>query len=127
MIKKVYNKYGEFIRFCIVGVICTLIDAAIFYLFRTFANYQVSLVSGYIISLLVNYFLTVYWTFKVNSSVNNAFRIVFAHLFNLFVVRMSLMYLFINITSINDRLAYIPTLIISVITNFIILKIIIKK
>ena len=78
----------QFIRFCIVGGTCALIDAAIFYVVRLFAPYQVALISGYLISLCVNYLLTVYWTFRTESSMLNLVGIVGAHMFNLFVVRM---------------------------------------
>lgn len=121
------HQFNEFIRFCIVGVICTGIDAAIFYAVRLFTPYPVALVSGYVLSLIVNYFLTIYWTFKSKPNANNAVGVVVAHLFNLFVVRMGLMYIFVDILAINDRIAYIPTLMISVITNFIIVKLVINK
>lgn len=39
--------FGELIRFCIVGTIATGIDAAVFYLVRLVAAYQVALISGY--------------------------------------------------------------------------------
>ena len=117
----------QFTRFAIVGALCTGIDAALFYFLRTFTTYQVSLVCSYILSLTVNYFLTVYWTFRTKSNVRNLVGIVSAHLFNLFVVRMGLMYLFADIMSIDDRIAYIPTLAISVVTNFLIIKLIINR
>lgn len=117
----------EFIRFCIVGGVCTGIDAAIYYLVRGFASYQVALVSGYLLSLIVNYFLTVYWTFKAKASVSNAVGIIAAHLFNLFVVRMGLMFLFVQLLSISDHVAYVPTLFISVFSNFIIVKQVVNK
>lgn len=117
----------EFIRFCIVGAICTGIDASIFYLVRLFAPYQVALITGYLISLLINYVLTIYWTFQSQPTKGNAIGVIAAHLFNLFVVRMSLMYIFVNVIGLSDKLAYIPTLAISVITNFLIIKIIINK
>lgn len=118
---------NEFFRFCIVGGICTLIDAGIFYSVRLFAVYQVALVSGYVLSLVVNYFLTVLWTFKTKPSALNAVAVVGAHLFNLFVVRMGLMHCFTIGLHINDRIAYVPTLIISIITNYLIIKFLIKK
>ncbi len=117
----------ELIRFCIVGVLCTALDSAIFYTVRLFAPYQVALVAGYLLSLIANYFLTIYWTFQSKPNTKNAVGIVAAHLFNLFVVRMGLMYCFVNLLGISDKIAYIPTLLISVITNFIIIKFIVKK
>ncbi len=117
----------EFIRFCIVGAICTALDAAIFYAVRCFAPYQIALTAGYLLSLVANYFLTIYWTFKSHPNKKNAIGIVAAHLFNLFVVRMSLMYVFVDMMGIDDKIAYLPTLAISMVTNFIIIKFIVDK
>lgn len=121
------GKLQEFIRFCSVGVLCTAIDAAIFYAVRMVASYQLSLVCGYVISLIVNYLLTVYWTFKVQPNYKNLIGIVSAHLFNLFVVRLGLMYAFVEMMALNDQIAYLPTLLISVVTNFIIIKFVVNK
>ncbi|MBQ0020615.1 MAG: GtrA family protein [Bacteroidales bacterium] len=129
-IKAIYSnnpKYAEFIRFCIVGVISTGIDAAIFYIVRLIAPYQVALVSGYTLSLIVNYLLTVYWTFRKKPSKGNFFGVIAAHMFNLFVVRMSLMWIFVNMMALSDKTAYIPTLLISMVTNFIIVRFAVKR
>ena len=117
----------EFLRFCIVGAFCTGIDAALFYLFRSFTSYQISLVCGYIISLIVNYFLTIYWTFKTKSNVKNLIGVVSVHLLNLFVIRIGLMFIYVDLMSINDRIAYLPTLLISVVINYILVKFVVHK
>lgn len=124
---KIDNKYKEFYRFCVVGVICTGIDACIFYLIRNVASYQVSLICGYCLSLIVNYLLTIYWTFRKAPSVMNAIAVVSAHLINLFVVRMGLMHVFIQIIGLNDRLAYVPTLMLSVVLNFLMVRLAVNK
>lgn len=121
------EKLQEFIRFCIVGILCTGIDVAVFYLVRLFASYQISLVSGYLLSLFVNYFLTLYWTFKAQPNMQNTVGIVLAHLFNLFMVRMGLMLLFVDLLRLSDKIAYLPTLVISVVTNFVIIKYVVHK
>ena len=113
---------GQFIRFCIVGGTCAMIDAAIFYVVRLFAPYQVALISGYLISLCVNYLLTVYWTFRTQSSVRNLVGIVGAHMFNLFVVRMGLMLLFVELMGLSDSIAYLPMAVISAVTNYLIIR-----
>lgn len=126
--KTIQNLYRQqFIRFCLVGGMCTGIDAIIFYAVRIIASYPVALTSGYLISLVANYFLTVFWTFHSKPNTRNAIGVVAAHLFNLFVVRMGLMYVFVNMINISDCVAYIPTLIISVITNFLIIKYLVMK
>lgn len=129
-IKEIYNsdpKVGEFIRFCIVGVIATALDAGIFYLVRMFASYQIALVSGYCLSLIVNYLLTIYWTFKKKPSTSNLVGVIAAHMFNLFIVRMSLMWIFVDVAGIPDRIAYVPTLLISMVTNFLVVRFAVNK
>lgn len=116
----------QFIRFCIVGGTCAMIDAAIFYIVRLFAPYQVALISGYLISLCVNYLLTVYWTFRTESSVLNLVGIVGAHMFNLFIVRMGLMLLFVEIFGLKDSIAYIPMAVISAVTNYLVIRTVVK-
>ena len=120
------DEMRQFIRFCIVGGICALIDAAVFYAVRLIAPYQVALVSGYVISLSVNYLLTVYWTFRTRSSVRNLVGIVGAHMFNLFVVRMGLMLLFVELLGLRDSIAYIPMAAISAVTNYIVIRTVVK-
>ncbi len=120
------DEMRQFIRFCIVGGICALIDAAVFYAVRLIAPYQVALVSGYVISLSVNYLLTVYWTFRTRSSVRNLVGIVGAHMFNLFVVRMGLMYLFVELMGLSDSIAYLPMAAISAVTNYLVIRTVVK-
>ena len=120
------DEMRQFIRFCIVGGICALIDAAVFYAVRLIAPYQVALVSGYVISLSVNYLLTVYWTFRTRSSVRNLVGIVGAHMFNLFVVRMGLMYLFVELIGLSDSIAYLPMAAISAVTNYLVIRTVVK-
>lgn len=123
----IQTKYGEFIRFCLVGGLCNVIDAALFYVVRMIASYHVALVSGYMVSLVVNYFLTIMWTFKSTPTGKNAAGIIMAHLFNLFVVRMGLITLFVSFLGMDDRIAFAPTLCISVLSNYAIIKLIISK
>ena len=58
------QKLLEFVKFCIVGGVSTGIDACIFFTVKQFTIYQIALVSGYAISFIANYFMTVLWTFK---------------------------------------------------------------
>lgn len=123
----IQTKHGEFIRFCLVGGLCTVIDAALFYVVRIIASYHVALVSGYMAGLVVNYFLTIMWTFKSTPTWKNAAGVIMTHLFNLFVVRMGLITLFVTVLGMNDRIAFAPTLCISVLSNYVIIKLIISK
>jgi putative flippase GtrA len=128
-VKKIVNKdeTRQFIRFCIVGSICFLIDAAVYYVMRRLVHYQVALVSSYLVSLCFNYFLTIYWTFKTTPSIQNLVGVIGAHLFNLFVVREGLMWLFVEVFEIYDSIAYIPMAIISAVTNFLVIRFVVRK
>ncbi len=124
---RIIHSYKEFVRFCIVGILCTLLDAFIFYALRTSVQYPVALVCAYLLSLCCNYILTVYWTFRSQPSKRNAIGVIAAHLFNLFIVRMGIMWFFTNIIMMSDRMAYIPTIIISTCLNFTIIRFVIHK
>lgn len=117
----------EFVRFCIVGTICTGIDACVYYLLCNITYYQIALITGYLLSLVINYFLTVYWTFKSKPNINNIVGIIAAHIFNLFIVRMGLMFILVEMLQLNNQVSYIPTLIISVLSNYYIIKKVVEK
>lgn len=123
-----YNdRIRQFVRFCLVGAIATAVDAALFYLLRQWLPYQASMIISYTSCLCLNMVLTLLWTFNTEITPHNAISVVAAHLFNLFVVRFGLMAIFINVLQINDKLAFIPTLCISTMTNFFIIKTILNK
>lgn len=131
--KKILNKIlhnvriMEFVRFCIVGILCTGIDALLYYITKPTLNYQLALIIAYITSLLINYILTTYWTFKVKPSTKNLIGILGVHLSNLFIIRMGLMWLFIQKCNLSENIAYVPTLMISVLSTFILIRLVIKK
>lgn len=112
----------QFVRFIIVGCICTMTDMALFYVLRMFVPYQPAMIAGYLTSLTINYLLTVYWTFGTQASVRNLVGIVLVHLFNLFVVRMGLMYVFVRHMAMDDRVAFVPTLVISSLVVFFMIR-----
>lgn len=120
------NWSSKFVRFCIVGSISALIDAVVFYIVNSFTIHQIALVCGYLCGLIFNYVLTVLWTFKVPPTVNNAIGVIIAHMVNLFVVRMGSMWCFVHLFGLSDRIAYIPTVIISVVINFIMVRFVIN-
>ena len=123
-----YNdRIRQFIRFCVVGVIATVVDATLFYLLRQWLPYQMSMMISYAICLCLNMVLTLLWTFNSVINIQNAISIIAAHLFNLFMVRFGLMALFVNVFLINDKLAFLPTLCISTLSNFFVIKTMLHK
>ena len=117
-----YPKLQEFVRFCVVGVLCTVIDAGIYYSLYRLTGYRVAMVCGFVVSLGVNYILNTYWSFRQTPSVKTAIGIVAAHCLNIFVVRMGLMWIFVSCLLLDAGIAYIPTLMISMVTNFLVIR-----
>ena len=60
-------------------------------------------------------------------SIQNLVGVVGAHMFNLFVVREGLMWLFVEVFEIDDSIAYIPMAIISAVTNFLVIRFVVRK
>lgn len=116
------QKFQEFIKFCFVGLLCTGIDAFIFFLLKKKIPYQISLIISYIISFIVNYLLTTYWTFSSKPNAKNVFGMIAAHLINCFIIREFLMFLFLEYLVLTDILSYALMLIISVPLNFLMVK-----
>ncbi|MDE5561472.1 MAG: GtrA family protein [Bacteroidaceae bacterium] len=117
----------QFVRFCIVGGTCTLIDYIVYYFANAIIPYQYAVLMGFIVSFGANYLLTTYWTFQTTTSHKNFLGMTICHLFNLIVIRIGLLSLLINILHIDKNLAYIPVLIISALSSFLILKFVFCK
>ena len=122
----IIRRNKRLIRFCIVGGICTIVDAVIYYSLIRVISYKQSLIIGYILGLAINYILTTYWTFSSKPNIKNAIGVISIHLLNCFVVRIGLMSLFVNILYVNNMIAYIPTIIISVLFTFSLIKLVFK-
>jgi len=116
------SKLHQFLRFCIVGIICTGIDAGVYYSLYRWTGYQMAMICGFFLSLSVNYLLNTYWSFQQKPSIRTAIGVFTAHCLNIFVVRMALMWFFIHLMGLDEGVAFVPTLIISVITNFLLIR-----
>lgn len=121
------KKIREFFKFCLVGLLCTAIDASVFYILVGNIGYKISMICGFCVSIIVNYLLNILWAFQTKPNWQNAIGVFSAHCFNIFIVRMTLMWIFINLIFLTEEQAFIPTIILSVITNFIIVRFIINK
>ena len=123
------NKLREFVRFCIVGVIAAGIHYLVYFLLQLIDGGSVWLsiayTIGYIVSLVCNFFLTTYFTFRSKVSVKKAAGFSFSHIVN-YTLHMVLFNLFISL-GINRLIAPILVLMIAVPTNFTILHLVYRK
>ena len=125
-IKGLLNKKEtqQFIRFCIVGLFCFLIDNTVFIFMREHLgiSQEVSHASGFLISLSINYLLTIYWTFRTKYSVQNIVGVIGAHLFNFVVVRRGLLSLFTAQLGMDETFAYPTMVLISAVINYLVIR-----
>lgn len=128
-LRKEDGKVQEFIRFCIVGVIAAGIHYLVYYLLQLLSNgslwLSIAYTIGYVVSLVCNFFMTTYFTFRSKVSVGKAAGFSFSHIVN-YTLHIVLFNLFISM-NIHRLIAPILVLMIAVPTNFTILHFVYRK
>lgn len=114
------EKLFEFIRFCFVGTIAAGIHYGIYYLLQVYINVNVAYTTGYLISLVCNFFLTTYLTFHSAPSIKKVIGFGGSHLVN-YLIHMFLFNFFLYI-GISRILAPILVLAVAVPINFLLLR-----
>lgn len=123
--------HAEFIRFGIVGVVATALHYGIYYALvlagRNFtgddtgtAYDNVAYTSGYLISLVMNFYLTAYFTFGSRPSWKKAGGFGGAHLVN-YLLHMALFNIFLWMGVPKD-LAPVPVFAIAIPVNFLLVR-----
>ena len=111
---------GEVIRFGIVGVIATAIHYAVYWVLQQWINVNIAYTIGYIVSFLVNYYLSARFTFREKTSAKNSIGFVGAHIVN-YLLQISLLNIFLWL-GLSRELAPIAVLAIAVPTNFLLVR-----
>lgn len=123
------EKLQEFARFCIVGVIASGIQYLVYYLLQLIDGGQlwlsIAYTIGYVVSLVCNFFMTTYFTFRSKVSVGKTAGFGFSHIIN-YTLHMVLLNLFLSL-GIHRLIAPILVLMIAVPTNFTILHFVYHK
>lgn len=121
------SRVREVVRFGIVGVVATLIQYGIYYLFNAVVGWgaTTSLTIGYIISFVFNFFLSNYFTFKTRPTVKKGIGFMASHGINylLQIVFLNL-YMWIGVP---ETWAPIPMFVTVVPINFILVRIVLKS
>ena len=116
---------GEVIRFGIVGVIATAIHYAVYWVLQKWINVNIAYTIGYIVSFLVNYYLSAHFTFREKTSAKNSIGFVGAHIVN-YLLQISLLNIFLWL-GLSRELAPIAVLAIAVPTNFLLVRFVFKR
>lgn len=114
------KQIGEIIRFGIVGVIATLIQYIVYLTGYKFVGTNIAFTLGYIISLVFNFILSNYFTFKTNPNKEKGIKFLLAHGFN-YGLQMLLLNLF-NFIGIHKALTPFFVYSISIPVNFILVR-----
>ena len=99
-IKEIYNsdpKYGQFLRFCINGVLAVCIQYAVYLVCIHWMNEFAANTIGYAVSFCCNFIITSYWTFKSKPSWKRFTGFGGSHLINYLIQQMFLaLYLYVG-------------------------------
>lgn len=118
------EKLIEFIRFLIVGVIATSVHYGIYYLLIKCVEYNLSYTIGYLLALILNFYLTAYFTFKEKPNLKNFIGMAGAHGIN-YILHMSLLNLFLFF-GLSKQIAPFPVFAIAVPINFLLVRFVFK-
>lgn len=123
------EKAQQFTRFCIVGVIAAGIHYLVYYLMQMIHSggvwLSVAYTVGYIVSLVCNFFMTTFFTFRSKVSLGKATGFGVSHVIN-YTQHIVLFNLFITV-GVHRLIAPVLVLMIAVPTNFTILHFVYRK
>ena len=116
---------SEIFRFAIVGMVATVVLYATYWLSLKILQPSLAYSMAYLCAFIVNYLLTTSFTFKVNKSVKNGVGFVISNVIN-YLVSMALLNLFLWL-GLSNELAPIPTILLATISNFLIVRLVMRQ
>ena len=119
--KRIIN---EFIRFGIVGGLCTALHYSIYYLLQLYINVNIAYTLGYVLSFMANFYLTSYFTFGTTPSWKKLIGMGGAHAVN-YALHILLLNLYLRI-GISQEWAPIPVFAIAIPVNFLLVRFVFK-
>lgn len=114
----------EAIRFCIVGVLATIVHYGIYLLLKGVINVSLAYTIGYVISFIGNFVLTNVYTFKTQATAKKGIGFVICHVIN-YLLHIGLLNVFIWM-GVPSSLAPIPVYCIVVPVNFLLVRKVVK-
>lgn len=120
----------EIILYVIFGVFTTLINLVVYLLFaRIFhVNYIISNIIAWILSVLFSYVTTRTWVFESeNTNILTECLLFFGSRFFAGAIDTSLLFIFIDVLSMDDFISKIITQVIVVVLNYVMSKFVIFK
>ena len=116
---------GEFMRFAVVGGISTVLHYGIYLLTKRWLPVNIAYTLGYVLSFIVNFCLTSYWTFHTTPSWKKLGGMMGAHGVN-YLLHIFFLNLFLWV-GIPENWAPIPVYMIVVPINFLLVRFVFKS
>lgn len=123
--QRIPMRWQEIIRFCIVGGLATAVHYGIYLLLQLWIWTLLAYTIGYVLSFLMNYMLTNYFTFRTKPSVQNGIGFVISHAVN-YGLHIGLLELFLWL-GVSDVWAPIPVYCIVIPVNFLLVRFVFKN
>lgn len=114
----------EAIRFCVVGVLATIVHYGIYLLLKGVINVSVAYTIGYVISFIGNFVLTNVYTFKTQATAKKGIGFVICHVIN-YLLHIGLLNVFIWM-GVPSSIAPISVYCIVVPVNFLLVRKVVK-
>ena len=102
-----------------------MLQIVIYYLLAAGMSHNLALLFSYTISLVVNFLLTVYYTFKVKPTARKGAGFLASHALN-FTLQFLLLNLFVWMGT-DKQLAIVPTLALCIPVNFLLVRLVMKR
>jgi len=123
LIKKLWEKYSLFIKFCIVGVTNVIIFYTIYYILLTLGiSYLIANTIACIIGILNGYVWSSEFVFKKNKSINNMMKFSIVYISALFI-NLVIMYICVDTYNVHKLIAPIFAIGTGTIYNYMLNKI----
>ncbi len=134
-IKELINKYGEIIRYLIIGVLTTVISIATYFILTKLfldpnneIELQIANIISWIVAVTFAYFTNHFFVFKQDNKVTikEALKFYSARVGTL-LIEMFLMYILVSVMEYNDKVIKIIVQIIIIVLNYVFSKIFVFK
>lgn len=119
------KKFGEILRFGIVGAIAALLQYGVYLAMLIITSPGIANTIGYIISFIFNFIASTHYTFKVKANAKRGLGFALSHVVNYLLQTLTLL-LFIYI-GVPKAYAPIPMFCICVPVNFILVRYFLTK
>ena len=119
------NKFGEIVRFIIVGSSAAVIQYATYLLLIYWLQPLIANTIAYLISFTFNYIASTHYTFRVKSMTKRGAGFVFSHIIN-YLLQSGCLKLFLWL-GFSKQIALIPMFAICVPINFLLVRFFLRK